>query len=152
VTDPNPEQRFEALLQVCRDFPREAYAFLFDALDHSVRLVHGLEEYEPIEADERHHVGAQELLESVRQYAILEFGCLTGCVFEAWGIIDAEDVGKMVFHLIDHKLLGKRDSDRPDDFIGGFGGMTFEQVFAIEPQLEYCQEKDQWTASYRSAS
>ena len=57
-----------------------------------------------------------------------------------------------MFHLIDHKLLGKRDSDRPDDFIGGFGGMTFKQVFAIEPQLEYCQEKDQWTASYRSAS
>ncbi|MDE0960239.1 MAG: hypothetical protein OSB09_05605 [Planctomycetota bacterium] len=152
MRDPKPEQRFETLMRACHDYPRDAYAFLFDALDHSVRHVHGIENYEPIQIDDRHHVGAHQLLESVRRYAILEYGCLTGCVFDSWGISDAEDIGKMVYQLIDHQLLGKRDSDRPADFVGGFGGMPFDQVFAIEPHLEYCQEKDQWTASYRSAS
>ena len=152
MSDPKPEQRFETLMQECHEYPREAYAFLFDALDHSVRHVHGIENYEPILTDDRHHVGAHQLLESVRRYAILEYGCLTSCVFASWGIHDTEDIGKMVYQLIDYQLLGKRDSDRLDDFVGGFGGMTFEHVFAIEPQLEYCQEKDQWTASYRSAS
>ncbi len=152
MVDPSAEERFETLLQACPGYPREAYAFLFDALDHSVRAVHGLETYQPIETDDRHHVEAQQLLDSVRHFAILEYGCLAGCVFESWGISGSPDIGKMVFHLIDHRLLGKRDTDRIDDFAGGFGGLTFQEVFTIEPQLEYCQEKDRWNASYRSAS
>lgn len=152
MTDLTPEQRFAGMLKASTEYPREAYAFLFDALDHSVRHVHSIESYQQIENDEFYHVEAQELLESVRQFAILEFGCLAGCVFDSWGVVASEDVGMMVFHLIEHQLLGKKDSDRINDFDRGFGGLTFHEVFAIEPQLEYCQEKDEWIASYRSAS
>lgn len=152
VTDAAPEQRFAVMLEEFSQYPQEAYAFLFDALDHSVRHVHCLETHDLIETGEIHHVEAQELLESVRQFAILEFGCLAGCVFESWGIDGTEDIGAMVFNLIEHQLLGKKDSDQIDDFDCGFGGLSFNEVFAIEPQLEYCQEKDEWIASYRSAS
>ena len=152
MTDPAPEQRFELMLEACPHYPQEAYAFLFDALDHAVRRVHCIESYELIDTGDIHHVEAQELLESVRQFAILEFGCLAGCVFDSWGVNASEDVGVMVFNLVEHQLLGKKDTDQIADFDCGFGGLSFREVFAIEPQLEYCQEKDEWIASYRSAS
>ncbi|MGE4620465.1 MAG: Minf_1886 family protein [Planctomycetota bacterium] len=152
MTELSPEERFSRMLLAYSEYPREAYAFLFDALDHSVRNVHSLDQYDQIKNDDLHHVGAQELLESVRQYAMLEFGCLAGCVFDSWGVVASEDVGMMVFHLIEYQLLGKKETDRVADFDRGFGGLTFHEVFSIEPQLEYCQEKDEWIASYRSAS
>ncbi|MDG1455608.1 MAG: hypothetical protein P8R38_05320 [Planctomycetota bacterium] len=152
LTDPKPEQRLDGLLRVYPEYPREAYAFLFDTLDHAVRQVHHVESYVPLSPEDHQHVSARDLLESVRQLAIQEFGCLAGCVFDSWGIVVSEDIGAMVFALIDHQLLGRRASDRIADFDRGFGGLTFHEVFSIEPQLEYCQEKDQWIASYRSVS
>ena len=152
LPDPTPEERLDGLLRVYPEYPREAYTFLFDALDNAVRHVHHVESYVPLSPQDHQHVAAGDLLESVRQSAISEFGCLAGCVFDSWGIVVSEDIGAMVFALIDHKLLGRRPSDRIADFDRGFGGLTFHEVFSIEPQLEYCRERDQWIASYRSAS
>ena len=152
VSDPTAEERLEGLLRVYPEYPREAYSFLFDALDNAVRHVHHVESYVPLSPEDHLLVSATDLLESVRQMAISEFGCLAGCVFDSWGIVVSEDIGAMVFALIDHKLLGRRASDRIADFDRGFGGLTFHEVFSIAPQLEYCRDRDQWIASYRSAS
>ena len=37
LPDPTPEERLDGLLRVYPEYPREAYTFLFDALDNAVR-------------------------------------------------------------------------------------------------------------------
>ena len=49
-----------------------------------------------------------------------EFGLMAPVVFERWGIDRTEDVGHIVFALIDGNVLSKNDSDRLEDFQGVF--------------------------------
>jgi uncharacterized repeat protein (TIGR04138 family) len=45
-----------------------------------------------------------------------EFGPLVVTVFEAWGIYACEDIGHMVFNLIDAGVFGKTEDDSMEDF------------------------------------
>ena len=98
-----------------------------------------------------HHVTGQALLEGLKLYALEEFGCLAGAVFEAWGVKRSEDFGEVVFNLVEHGLMGKQETDSKSDFACGFGGRTFSEVFQVRPVLTYCSERDEWKASYVSA-
>lgn len=102
-------------------FKREAYDFVLRALDYTMRSMNrggrtGLEK----------HITGQELLEGVRELAQREFGLLARAVLESWGVHKTEDVGEIVFNLIDHQLLNRQDTDTRDDFRDGY---DFEQVF-----------------------
>ena len=48
-----------------------------------------------------------------------------------WGVKSCEDVGEIVFNLIDAKLLGKQSSDRKEDFQNGY---NFDEAFN-DPKL-----------------
>lgn len=148
----SPEERLEDLLEQDPRYPREAYTFVFEALDHTVRTKHGIGPDDPIPPSDGHHVTGGDLLEGVHRYAIEEFGCLAATVFSSWGLTASEDIGEIVFNLVEHGLMGRRESDQRSDFDGGYGGRSFSEVFAVDPQLEYCPEKDEWTASYRNAA
>ena len=152
VEDRSPEERLEDLLENDPRYPREAYTFVFEALDATVRELHEIGPDDPIPPSEDHHVTGSDLLEGMYRYAIEEFGCLAATVFSSWGLIASDDVGEIVFNLVDHGLMGSRDSDRRSDFDEGFDGRTFAEVFAVDPELEYCPERDEWKASYRSAA
>lgn len=138
VSTPEAE-RFRSLL---RDDPRydpEAYHFVYDALDWTLEHV--------VNAGKRrnHHVTGRELLEGIRQLAILQFGCLARTVFKHWGIHTTDDWGEIVFNLVDHGLMGKQESDSKEDFAGIY---DFDQVFRIRPVFRYSRERDEWKASY----
>ena len=148
--DRTPEERFEELVQAEPRFAREAYVFLFDALDYTTRQIHQPGSKEQSHASIGQHVNGQDLLEGIRQHAIQQFGCLASAVFELWGVRSSEDIGEMVFQLVDQGLMGCRDCDDLGDFDGGFGGRRLPEVFAVEPALRYCPERDEWEASYRS--
>jgi uncharacterized repeat protein (TIGR04138 family) len=132
----SPEERLEDLLELDPRYPREAYTFVFEALDHTVRRKHGIGPDDPIPPSEDHHVTGGDLLDGVHP----------------WGLTASEDIGEIVFNLVEHGLMGRRESDHREDFDHGYGGKSFAQVFAVDPQLEYCPERDEWTASYRSAA
>jgi uncharacterized repeat protein (TIGR04138 family) len=72
------------------------------------------------------HVSGQELLESCRAVAVDEFGPMAKLVLNEWGIETTEDVGRIVFLMVEHGLLSKTDEDRLDDFRDGF---DFETEF-----------------------
>ncbi len=148
----SPEERLEDLLEQDPRYPREAYTFVFEALDSTVRTLHKIGPNDPIPPSEDHHVTGEDLLGGIRRYAIDEFGCLAGTVFSSWGLTTSEDVGEIVFNLVEHGLMGRRESDQRTDFDQGFGGKTFAEVFAVDPQLDYCPERDEWKASYRNAA
>lgn len=107
----------------------EAYQFLFDALDKSVRLA-GKEEAQGAER----HISGQELLAGMRQHATDLFGPLAAQVWRTWGIQSTLDWGRIVFALVEAKLLNRQDTDTIDDFAGGY---DFDEAFVnhYRPEL-----------------
>lgn len=113
----------EAVRAIRKNDPRfdpDAYLFLRDALDFTVKKLRGEE------SEEHRHVCGPELLNGLREFAIKEFGPLAATVLESWGITRCEDVGDMVFQLIEVGAFGKSDEDNPADFAGVF---DFDEAF-----------------------
>ncbi|HEY6111354.1 MAG TPA: Minf_1886 family protein [Chthoniobacterales bacterium] len=102
-------------------YQREAYVFLRDALDFTTK------QQKKLKGTSVRHVAGPELLEGVRQYALKEFGPMVLTVFENWGIRRTEDVGNMVFNLIDAGIFGKTEEDSIEDFKDVY---DFEEAFA----------------------
>jgi uncharacterized repeat protein (TIGR04138 family) len=106
----------EALDRVVSDDPRfhrEAYHFLKDSLDHTIKL-------RKKARDGTGHVTGQQLLEGIRQHALKQFGPMTTTVLRYWGIERCEHFGEMVFNLIKVGIFGKTDTDTLEDFRGGY--------------------------------
>ena len=91
-------------------YQRDAYIFLRDALDYTTK------QQKKARGTTVRHVAGPELLEGVRQYALKEFGPLVITVFESWGIRACEDIGHMVFNLIDAGVFEKTEEDSMEDF------------------------------------
>ncbi len=98
-------------------FHAKAYAFVLAAL-HSVlqRL------------DEPRHITGRELALGVRDLALERYGPIARSVLGHWGIHATEDVGCVVFALVEQGLLVKQDGDRLEDFHGVF---DFEEAFEL---------------------
>jgi uncharacterized repeat protein (TIGR04138 family) len=114
----NEETSFQqAVSEICARDPRyaaESYFFLREALDFTVKTLK-----KPAEGPER-HVSGQELAEGIRQFALQEFGPMALTVLRAWGLQRTEDLGEMVFNLVECGKLGKTEKDDRRDFANGY--------------------------------
>lgn len=99
----------------------EAYEFLREALDLTLRI------YEKPPTGPGRHVAGRELLEGFRQLALKEFGPMSSRVMTHWGLRRTEDVGDLVFNLVEAGVLGKTDRDQRSDFAKGY---DFDTAFA----------------------
>jgi len=118
----------EAVRTICgRDprYDRQAYFFVREALDFTVKML------KKPESGQARHVTGQELLEGIRRYALQEFGPMAITVLRGWGIRRTEDIGEIVFNLVDAGRLGKTKDDSREDFAGGY---DFEEAF-VRPFL-----------------
>lgn len=93
-------------------FAPQAYAFLCDALEHTIRMLHR-------EDSEDRHVAGPELLGGFRELALREFGPMALYTLRDWGITSSEHVGQMVYHFISLGYFGKNETDRIEDFADG---------------------------------
>ena len=132
-------EKFRLLLASDGRYDAEAYNFIYEALDWTLKNV--------VKSQRRpnQHVSGPELLEGVRQYAIDQFGCLARPVLESWGVAGTADFGEIVFNLVEHDLMGKQDSDEKEDFVDVY---DFEEAFDLAPLFTYSPESDEWGASY----
>jgi uncharacterized repeat protein (TIGR04138 family) len=107
----------------------EAFRYLFESLDHAVRLAGK----DAAEGQERHVTG-QEVLAGMRACAKETFGPLAAYVWRSWGVRESLDWGRIVFLLVDEGLLKRQDEDQIGDFSEGF---DFDEVFerTYVPQL-----------------
>ncbi len=96
-------------------FAREAYVFVVAALGETVRTLPP----ERLADIERRHLSGQELTAGVLRIAREEFGPLAGMVFEEWGVRTTEDVGAIVFELVEAGQLSARPEDTLADFTCG---------------------------------
>jgi uncharacterized repeat protein (TIGR04138 family) len=113
----------QGLMEVARRDPRyayEAYEFLFEALAHTQKRLGRV--VEPTRADapqadhDHNHVSGQELVSGVIDLARNEFGRMARVVFHLWGIDRTDDIGEIVFNLIDANLLSRTERDQREDF------------------------------------
>lgn len=75
------------------------------------------------------HINGGELAWGVRDLARERFGLLARDVLECWGVCRTEDVGRIVFALVECGMLVKRDEDRIEDFSDVF---DFDEAFDID--------------------
>jgi uncharacterized repeat protein (TIGR04138 family) len=111
-------------------YPPEAYLFVQQGLNHTVRNVHG----DVAEPDAAHHVGGKELCHGLRELALAQWGLMARTVLARWHITTTLDFGRLVFAMVQFNLLQKTDQDRLDDFENVFDFRTaFETNFKIVP-------------------
>ncbi|MBT8405274.1 MAG: hypothetical protein KJP18_15530 [Gemmatimonadetes bacterium] len=72
------------------------------------------------------HISGSELALGVRDLALERFGPLARTVLEHWGIHATDDVGRIVFALVECGVLVKQDEDRLEDFRDVY---DFEEAF-----------------------
>ena len=96
-------------------FHSRSYLFVLQALHSVIQSLDG-----------PRHISGRELTEGVRELAIGRYGPLARTVLEHWGIHETEDVGGVVFALVEQGILIKQDDDRPEDFVDLF---DFEEAF-----------------------
>jgi len=96
-------------------FHGKAYLFLLSSL-HAV-----LEELE-----EPRHISGKELAQGVRDLALDRFGPMARTVLEHWGVHNTDDLGEIVFALVDCGILIKQHEDRREDFRDVY---DFEEAF-----------------------
>ncbi len=77
----------------------------------------------------RGHIGGGELAWACRDLAREQFGLTSRTVLEYWGINSTDDIGRIVFVLIEVGLLMPHESDRVEDFSSVY---DFEEAFEEE--------------------
>ena len=112
-------EKLEAIVRQDLRYDREAYLFLRDALDYTIKARKKAKEIDQ-------HVTGQQLLDGIRQYALKQFGPMVPTVFDSWGVRCGEDFGEMVFNFIRVGIFGKTESDSLEDFRHGY---TFHDAF-----------------------
>lgn len=105
-------------------YHRNAYLFVFSSLQYtqeklSRTAAHVLNEDEA-------HINGQELCQGFRELALQKFGLLTKTVLYQWGIRSTEDIGRIVFELIERGEMRKTEHDAPHHF---FEVYDFEDAF-----------------------
>ncbi len=98
-------------------FAYEAYEFVFQALEHTQKLL-GREPHDENAdpGDASFHVSGRQLVEGICDCARHEFGLMAGVVFRMWGIRRTDDFGAIVFNLIDAELMSRTPEDSLADF------------------------------------
>lgn len=118
---------WDRLKKSAAEYPPAAYSFVQDGLRYTVER---LREHDASEAER--HVSGQELCIGLRDYALKQYGLLARTVLTSWNVHRTEDFGRMVFAMVDAKLLRKTEDDREQDFQGVF---EFDEAFAAEVGL-----------------
>ena len=107
-------QEIENLAEHDGRYKRDAYLFVYDALEYTAQK---LGRDKDALAEEKRHISGRDLLFGISEYSADQFGPLTCSVFAYWGIEQTRDFGEIVFNLVGAKLLRKTDEDRIEDFV-----------------------------------
>ena len=115
----NFDDGVEGILAKDPRYRPDAYSFVRDALDYTQKGI-------PRERREGAHVTGQELLAGIREYTLAQFGPMAITVLEEWGITRCEDIGEIVFNIVEAGVFSKTETDSREDFRNGY---DFDDAF-----------------------
>jgi uncharacterized repeat protein (TIGR04138 family) len=101
------DELLSSVLQRDRRYPRDAYVFVSEALQYTVE-----------KAGRPGHVSGKALCQGLCEYALEQYGRLARVVLANWNVKRAEDIGEIVFNMVEVGLLRKTEDDRREDFAG----------------------------------
>lgn len=119
----------EVIRQIRAKDPRykpQAYELVRLGLDQAQKDVHG--EPKKGKAGANRHVSGPQLLEGFRRHVLETYGPLSYPLLQSWGLRQSQDVGIIVFNIIDTGLFGRSDEDRLEDFADVY---DFKEVFLL---------------------
>ena len=100
-------------------FSEGAYLFVLASL-----------EFAQTQLDTRRHISGRELTFACRDLARERFGVMARVVLERWGIRRTEDIGAVVFTLVDLGYLASLPGDTAEQFASVFDfAETFERQY-----------------------
>ncbi len=114
----DPNNFYEIIEAICEQDKRykaDSYEFVMEGLRFS-----------QMRFNKTGHVSGQELAAGIRDLAVKKFGPMARSVLRYWGITRTEDIGNIVFNMIDKKILQKTEADTLDDFRDVY---SFEDAF-----------------------
>lgn len=114
------DQAIEEILRNDTRYHHDAYEFIREALDFTIK------QHKKSNAGKERHINGKELLEGVRLYALDQYGPLACTVLQSWNICRCEDVGEIVFNMVDMSILKTTETDSREDFKKGF---DFKEAF-----------------------
>jgi uncharacterized repeat protein (TIGR04138 family) len=107
--------KVEAIRSRDRRYHTDAYLFVIDAVESAL-----------VELGAMRHISGKELCDGIRRLGGARFGPMAKEVLNFWGVRATEDIGNIVFNLVDAGLLLTTESDRIDDFIDVY---DFDEAF-----------------------
>lgn len=88
-----------------KSYPAEAYVFVQEVVNYAIS-----------KAGEVRHLSGAELLKNCKSYAEEQFGFMAQSVLENWNIHSGDDIGNLVYELIDSGKLSASPGDKREDF------------------------------------
>ena len=116
----NFDEELDKIVPKDSRYTRDAYLFVREALDHTQKMMGKPKDDLP------RHVSGQQLLEGVREFALQQYGPMTLAVLKEFGITRCEDIGEIVFNMVENSLLAKTEQDSREDFKAAY---DFEDAF-----------------------
>lgn len=104
------EDAVDEIMKRYPDYAPDAYPFMRSALDSASRRFG--------KTDANPHLSAEELYLGFCAAALEEYGPLAKAVMEHWNIRSSEDVGAIVYHLIEVGVFGRQEGDTQTQFNG----------------------------------
>lgn len=135
--------RFVEVVEHDGRYPLEAYAFLQEGLEFTVRRIHGESASQPLVKTGRpdpRHVDGEQLCRGMRDLALARWGRLAKTVLNSWGVHGTRDFGEMVFVLVANEFLHQTDEDRLDHFENVFSFCDFERLYEVPRQPLHCSD------------
>jgi uncharacterized repeat protein (TIGR04138 family) len=104
----------------------QAYELVRLGLDQAQKDVHG--DPKKGKPDANRHVSGPQLLEGFRRHVLETYGPLSYPLLHSWGLRRSQDVGNIVFNIIETGLFGRSEEDRLEDFADVY---DFKEVFLL---------------------
>jgi len=117
----------EQLAKEAGRYPPEAFDFVREGLQFTIRRVHGSKECC------HQHITGQDLCWGLRDFALKRWGLLAPTVLKSWNIITTEDFGAIVFTMVEAGWMAKNDHDSADDFNGVY---DFKSAFETDLKIK----------------
>ncbi|MFC1703577.1 Minf_1886 family protein [Candidatus Omnitrophota bacterium] len=125
-------RKVEEIIKVDPRYKVDAYEFVMRALYYTQRKL-----------KKKGHVVGKDLLEGMRRLCLEEFGPMARTVIEHWGIKTTEDVGNIVFNMINKGVMSKTEEDSIDDFKNIFDfKKAFDKTYKVQLERQLRKTKN----------
>ena len=120
---------YEEFIQSGKDtrYKPEAYGFILASLD-----------FQRAESATEEHIKANILVSAVVKLSKIKFGPLAYEVLNNWGIKSSDDIGSIVYNLIDMKVLSKSEDDTISEF---FSLKEFDDIYLNRREIYTIDKK-----------